>query len=168
MSPSDVFSPDDFMNMTVEGVGSTTITPIPTGIHLALIGSDDASVKVEARDRTDGRAGRMYMLNVTFDLIDDQGLIRAAIDGRDPKHVETFFLDMLPDGKTLDMGKGKNVRLNRLREALNQNTGTAWSPAMLRGAGPVALQMKLQPDKREKDIMRNHVTAFGRPGQLKG
>lgn len=163
---SDVFSPDDFLNMAVEGVGSTVITPIPAGTYMALIGNDENSVRFDRKERTDGKPGHINMLSVTFEIIDDNGSLKAQIDGRDPKHTQFFFVDLGPDGK-LDMSAGKNVNLNRLRSALNQNTGAPWSPSMLRGAGPVAIQMVVQPDKRDRDTPRNHIKAFGRPGELK-
>lgn len=164
---SDVFSADDFLNMAVEGVGSLVVTPIPQGNYLALIGQDDNSIRFSASDRTDGKPGKYYMLSVTFDLVDDQGLIRAQIDGRDPKHTESYFVDMLEQPgqrPQLDMGKGKNVKLNRLREALGQNTGAPWQPSMLRGAGPVQIQIGIQPDKRDKTTARNYIKAVGKPG----
>jgi hypothetical protein len=167
MTPSDVFSADDFLNMAVEGIGSLVVTPIPAGNYLALIGQDENSIRFSANDRTDGKPGKYYMLSVTFDLVDDQGTLRAAIDGRDPKHTESYFVDMIdaPGVRPqLDMGKGKNVKLNRLREALGQNTGAPWQPSMLRGAGPVQLQLGVQPDKKDKSTPRNYIKAVGKPG----
>jgi hypothetical protein len=52
--------------------------------------------------------------------IEDQGVKDTL--GRDKVTVKQgVMLDMTPDGSGLDMGKGKNVSLGRLREALNMN-----------------------------------------------
>ena len=69
-------------------------------------------------------------LNVTWDI---QNPELAKQLGREKLQVrQSVFLDM-KDGK-LDMDKGKNIGLNRLREALGQNVeGKKWSPNDLKG-----------------------------------
>lgn len=170
MTPSDapfpgadsVFDPNTFMSMTTEGVGSTTVTPIPAGEHLAIIGIGENDVKpVPYKDSKTNEA--KVRLEVTFDLHDPDGRLKAEL-GRDPRYTESYFLEFVPGTYTLDMGKGKNVRLNRLREAVGQNTGAPWAPPMLRGAGPVKLQMAIQPDKQDPSIPRNSLKAIGRVG----
>jgi len=53
--------------------------------------------------------------------------------GREPKVRQSLMLDVRADG-ALEFGKGKNVGLGRVREALGQNsTGRPWSFPMLGG-----------------------------------
>lgn len=160
-STPSVFDPNEFAQ-AVEGVGSTSITPIPPGEYLALVGSGDNDVKPSPF--TDPRTNETRLrLDVTFELIDDSGAIRSAIDGRDPRHTQAYFLDLVPGTWKLDMSKGKNVQLNRLREAVGQNTGQAWVYTMLKGAGPLKLVMSVEQDKQDKDVLRNRIKSVGKP-----
>lgn len=163
MTDTSVFDPAEFMTQTTEGVGSTVVTPIPAGTYLAIIANRDDSVVAKAWSK-DGRSGGQLM--VCFDIIDDDGSLKAKIDGRDPRHTQSYFLDLTtnPNGRTiLDMGPGKNVHLNRLREAVDQNTGEAWNPMMLKGAGPIKIVLVVEPDKNDKEIPRNRLKALGKP-----
>ena len=156
-----VFDPNEF-STPVEGVGSTSVTVIPAGEYLALIGSGENDVRPVPY--TDQKTNQQKLrLDITFDLVDDSGAIRAAIDGRDPRHTQGFFTDLIPGTWKLDMGKGKNVSINKLREAVGQNTGAAWVYTMLRGAGPLKLNIVVEPDKQDPSLMRNRIKTFGRP-----
>jgi len=156
---SDPFDANAFMTQTYEGVGSTQVTPIPAGRYVALIGANDADVN--ATSFTNKKTNEQGLrLEVAFNLLDDSGALRAAIDGREPRINESFFLELDAKGR-LDMGKGKNVRLNRLRAAVGQNTGAAWSPMMLRGAGPLQLDIVVEPDKQDPTIPRNRIKSIG-------
>lgn len=153
---SSPFDMDQFMNSSSEGPGSTTITPVPVGEYFATI---DENVKAETYSRKDGSTG--LRLALTFNIIDNDGSIKAAMDGRDPKLTHSYFVDTTPQ-MTLDMSKGKNVQLNRLREALSQNGEGAWNVSMLRNAGPLKISVKHEPrrddtsilDPRLKDVAR--------------
>lgn len=128
-----VFNPDAFMNEQAAGALSTSFEPIPDGEYKAMIGSDENAVK--ARTTSTGRA----VLDVTWELFDPE---LAAKLGRDKLTVrQSVFLDITPQGG-LDRGKGKNVQLGRIRDALNQNDPTKpWSPQQLRGAGPAVVRV---------------------------
>lgn len=161
MGDNDPFDEEAFANEMVEGVGSTTVTPIPAGDYFATIGD---KIKLSPFSRKDtGEPGAL--INVPFLIVDDSGAIKAAIDGRDPIHYESYFLDVTRNSQgkiVLDMGKGKNTKLNRLREAVGQNTGAAWSYPMLCGAGPLKIKIGVGPDKNDKELMRNHLKAVGK------
>ena len=48
---------------------------------------------------------------------------------------QSLIVDLNAAGTGLDFGKGKNIQLGRLREAVGQNQdGQPWSPARLKGA----------------------------------
>lgn len=56
---------------------------------------------------------------------------------------QSFGLQMNESGTGLATGKGVNVELGKLREALGQNAdGMPWKFAMLKGAGPALVRVK--------------------------
>lgn len=121
------FDTDAFLNMQVEGENSTSTVPIPVGEYQGL--ADAIGVKSwQSKDDPD-KAG--LMLNITW-LIEDEG-VKSFLERDTVKIGQTVFLDLTENG-TLDMGKGKNVQLGRLREALNLNQpGVAFSFNQLQG-----------------------------------
>lgn len=130
-----VFDPDAFMATGVDGGNSTTSLPVPIGEYIAVI-SDVKKPRA---------IGDNYGMDITYDIQD--AAVKEAL-GRDKVTVrQTLWLDI--DGETggLDMGKGKNVGLGRLREALNMNSGP-FNPNMLNGAGPVRVVVSHAEDKK--------------------
>lgn len=115
-----------FLSMTTDEALDTKITPCPPGEWQAMIGD----IEIADYQRKDGTTG--YRLVVPWE-IQDEG-VKSEL-GRDTvKVTDSIFLDMNADGTALDMSKGKNIGLGRLREALGQNTpGEPWGPAMLQG-----------------------------------
>ena len=64
-------------------------------------------------------------------IIDDQG-VRELMESDEVVCRQSLWL-AFDDNGALQFGKNKNVHLNRLRDALKQNTGKPWSPNMLLG-----------------------------------
>lgn len=112
------FDPNLFVQATVEGVLSTQYTAVPEGEYQAIV------KEVKGRMAKDSA-----VLDVSW-IIDDES-VRELTGMDEPTVRQTIFLDVTETG--LDLGKGKNVQLGRLREALGQNTGAAWSPAHMEG-----------------------------------
>ena len=118
-----MFDEDAFMSSTSEGEMSIDFIPVPVGEYPAVI------KKIGTRSGESDK-GPWAMLDVTW-AIDDAGV--TEVTGMDnPSVRQSLFLDMAESGG-LDLGTGKNIDLGRLREALGQNTGAAWSPSMLVG-----------------------------------
>ena len=139
------FDLDKFMEQSAD-VGSTTFEPIPQGEYTAII--DDAVLRT---------AGDGVVLDVTF-LLQDEA-VKAKL-GRDKLSVKSgFFLDTTPNGG-FDMSKGKNIKLNKLREAVDQNK-PGWKVPQLKGAGPLKVLVSLRPDKNS-DAIYNDVKSFGK------
>lgn len=114
------FDPDLFMNTTTTDANDTTFVPVPAGVYPASIDS--------VTPRT---AGDKPVLEVKW--IIDSNEAREATGMEKPSVRQTIWLDVTAQGG-LDMGKGKNVGLGKLREALGQNKpGQAWAPGMLVG-----------------------------------
>lgn len=117
---SSVFDPDMFMNQQTTESSSTVYTPVPEKEYQGVI------KEVKA-----GTAGDKPVLNITWAIDDQEAKDATGLD--EPTVRQTIWLDLTPAGG-LDMGKGKNVGLGKLREALGQNEpGRPWSPGMLSG-----------------------------------
>lgn len=115
------FNPDVFLNTEVDSANATTYTPVPEGEPVGAIKS------VKPRVLTDGRA----VFDVTWVVDDDAA--REVTGMAEPTVRQTIWLD-ITDAGGLDFGKGKNVGLGRLREAVGQNKpGKPWAPGMLVG-----------------------------------
>lgn len=146
-----MFDPDTFMQSATSEAGSTKFEPLPAGEYMGII--EDV-----AKPRA---AGERVVMDVTFKLMNVPADVAAA-QGKTTFTVRKgYFLD-LTQNNALDMGKGKNIDLNRLREAVGQNTaGKPWKPIDLKGAGPVKLQVSLRPDKNS-DAVYNDVKSVGK------
>lgn len=142
------FDPDLFMNTSTTDANDTQFVPVPTGEFNAVI-----------EEVKPGMAGDKPVLNLTW-AIDDQG-VRDETGMEKPTVRQTIWLDLTPGGG-LDMGKGKNVGLGRLREALGQNTpGKAWGPGQLMGQ-VARVQISHRPGKEAGQIFADvkQVTAL--------
>ena len=118
-----MFDPDTFLNTSVEGQLDTRNIPIPEGEWPATI-SGVASRVVGEESKP--------VLDITWKIEDNEEV--KAVTQRDVSTVrQTVWLDISESGG-LDMGKGKNVQLGKLRDAVNQNGPTPWSAVMLEGA----------------------------------
>lgn len=115
------FNADTFLNTQVNDSNATTFEPIPVGEDY------QASIaKIEPR-----MAGDKPVLEVTWQTSDPRAVEATGMDT--PTVRQTIWLDVTESGG-LDLGRGKNVGLGKLRAALNQNQpGVAWAPGMLIG-----------------------------------
>ena len=109
------FNADAFLNTEIEGQGETEYTPMPEGEYQGVL--------KELRSGTTEK-GSAFM--EVFWIIDDQS-VRELLSNDEPTCRQTVWLDLNDDG-SLAFGINKNIQLNRLREALGQNTGDAWKP----------------------------------------
>lgn len=121
-----MFNPDTFLQGTVTESNDTKKIPCPAGEYLAI------AEKVEARpwQSKDGTKSGVA-LDITW-AVDDAAV--KEVVGRDTVQVrQGIMLDLLDNG-FLDMGKGKNIGLGRVREAVGLNApGQPFSPAMIQG-----------------------------------
>ena len=140
------FDPNTFMNTEVTESNATTYTPVPEGEFTASIKS------VTPRVLTDGRA--------VFDLqwIVDDEQARNETGMAEPMARQTLWLDITESGG-LDFGKGKNVGLGRVREALDQNqSGKPWAPGMMVG-GVAKIKVIHSIDKRDNVTVQANVSS---------
>lgn len=128
-----VFNPELFLNTTVTEANSTELLPVPEGDYIAV--SDPVTAEsFNSYDITKGeRAGQKgHSVVVNWRINDEGGALKEML-GRAPTARHNIMLDIKPDGG-LEFGKGRNVEIGRLREALGQNgNGQPWSFSMLGG-----------------------------------
>lgn len=121
-----MFNPDTFLQATSTEANDTKKIPCPAGEYIAI------AEKVEARQwqSKDGLKSGIA-LDITW-AIDDPAV--KEVVGRDNVQVrQGLMLDMLESGG-LDMGKGKNIALGRVREATGLNVpGQPFAPSMIQG-----------------------------------
>ena len=143
MAEESTFDAQTFLNTEVEGEMETRYTPVPAAIYTSMI--DDIAVR---------EAGDSIVLDVTHVLINvdelqsNMGMERLTVR-------QGIFLDIEPNG-AIALGPNKNVKLGRLREAVNQNGGR-WNFAMLKGAGPLLITVSTKPDKDDPTVIYNRV-----------
>jgi hypothetical protein len=126
------FNAELLMGQQLNDANSTELIKVPEGEYTAVSEPISAESFKEFDIRRGERAGTKGLkLNVVWLINDDSGALKEML-GRAPKVTQGIMLDRGPQG--LEMGKGKNVGLGRLREALGQNkTGIPWSFSMLGG-----------------------------------
>ena len=134
------------MECSPDAANATTYTPVPEGEFTASIKT------IKPRVLTDGRA----VLDVSWIVDDEQA--RTETGMAEPSVRQTLWLDVTESGG-LDFGKGKNVGLGRLREAVGQNAaGKPWAPGML--VGQVAkVKVAHSIDKRDGVTIQADVKA---------
>lgn len=109
-----MFSPDDFLNTQFEGANDTKSTPVPAGEYLAVVKEVKARQWQSKKDPTNSGIA----LDVVWDI--DDAAVRELL-GRDTVTVKQGIMLDLTDSGGLDMGKGRNIGLGRLREATHLN-----------------------------------------------
>lgn len=115
------FDPDQFSAMSVEGQNDTKYVPVPEGEYAAVI------TKKVFRPTDKGQ----LILDVTWKI--DDATVAEAVGMKEPTVRQSVFIDRLENG-SLDMGKGKNVKLGQLREAVGLNKpGQVFNFNMLEG-----------------------------------
>jgi hypothetical protein len=142
-----MFDTNTFLQTTFTEENSTRREPIPVGEY-------QASVENVKPDVTQNGAA---LLRVTWKL---QDFTHDEINGRLVD--QTIWLDLTPGG-ALDMAKGKNTGLGRLREACGQNQpGKPWQPGMLLGA-QATVSVTHRADKEDPAIIYDQIKSVARP-----
>jgi hypothetical protein len=120
------FDPSTFLNTQYDEALDTSRTPCPVGEYLAI--ADKVDVRPWAAK--DGSSSGLKAV-ILWDVQDDN--VKQLL-GYDKVVVpQEQMLDLTETGG-LDMGKGKNVGLGRIREALDLNTpGQPFAFSMIQG-----------------------------------
>lgn len=109
-----MFDPNQFLTMEVTEANSTEYVPVPVGVYTAVI----EKAEVRQWQKKDDPSISGLALDVTW-IIDDAG-VKEALQ-RDKVTVRQGIMLDLTESGTLDMGKGKNVNLGKLRAATDLN-----------------------------------------------
>jgi len=122
-----MFSPEQFLDMSVDQANDTKVIPVPVGEYIAVC--------TEVKARPWSSKSDPSKSGIALDLqwsIDDAN-VKALLGRDDVKVKQGVMLDLTESGG-LDMGKGRNVGLGRLREAVGLNTpGQPFSVTMVQG-----------------------------------
>lgn len=120
------FDPESFLQRITNQQGSTEFVAVPEGYYRAAI----ADLKMDVASTKDGDRNTMI---ATWSIDDLDGELEK-MTGRSRNTVrQTFWLDLTEEGQ-LNMAKGRNPRLNLVREALGQNVaGRDWNPLQMLG-----------------------------------
>lgn len=121
-----MFSADDIMDMEVAGEMSTEYTPVPEGEYAAAITSVKVRMVGEEKDKP--------VLDIVWGIDDER--VRQELGIEKPSCRQSIFLDLNESGR-LDLSKGKNVQLGKLREAVGQNGAGPWAIPHLDGAAAI-------------------------------
>lgn len=126
------FNPEQLLNTQVNDANSTELIPIPEGEYTAVSEPITAESFKEFDIKRGENAGKKGLnLYISWAINDESGQLKELI-GRPPKARQSIMIDRGPGG--IEMGKGRNVGLGKLREALGQNqTGRPWAFSMLGG-----------------------------------
>jgi len=122
-----MFDPNQFLDMQTTESNDTKVVPVPVGEYLAMVSEVKARSWTSKSDPT--KSG--IALDLQWEIEDAN--VKSLL-GRDKVTVKQgIMLDMTESGG-LDMGKGKNVGLGRVREATGLNTpGAPFAASMLTG-----------------------------------
>ena len=122
-----MFNPDQFLDMQIEGQNDTKIITVPAGEYTAMI--EEVKVRQWQAKADPSKSG--LTLDVQWSI--DDASVKELL-GRDKVTVKQGIMLDLTDAGGLDMGKGRNIGLGRLREALDLNQpGRPFSFTMLTG-----------------------------------
>ena len=122
-----MFSPEQFLDMQTTEANDTKLIPVPVGEYVAVIDE----VKARSWKKKDDPSVGGLALDIVW-AIDDEGV--KSLLGRDKVTVKQGIMLDLTESGGLDMGKGKNVNLGKLREATGLNVpGQPFAASMLGG-----------------------------------
>ena len=148
------FDADAFLDSAVQGEMSTSITPCPEGDFMGII-VDDFGDNERTFQEVETKDGPRIIMRVPWKITSPEVIAQL---GRDNVIVrQDIWLDFTPEGG-LDIAEGKNTQLGALREALGQNSESAWSPRNLRGAGPALVHVEHRPNDKNPDAPYANVT----------
>lgn len=157
-----VFNPEAFLNQQTNEANSTELLNVPDGDYTAISGPVTAESFRSFDIKRGERAGtKGYALDLEWTINDESGSLKSYL-GRTPKVRQSLSLDIRGDG-SLEFGKGRNVELGRLREALGQNgNGAPWAMSMLGGqVAKIGVKSNLDAASGRTYVNVNKVTKLG-------
>ena len=122
-----MFNPEQFLDMQVTDSNDTKAIPVPVGEYTAVV--EEVKCRQWQSKQDPSKSG--LTLDITWSV--DDAAVKELL-GRDKVTVRQGIMLDITDSGGLDMGKGRNIGLGRLREALGLNTpGQPFSFSMIAG-----------------------------------
>ncbi len=147
-----MFNPDTFLEMSVAEANSIVSVPVPVAEYIAVI----EEVKARPWQAKDDPSKVGMALDVFWNI--DDANVKALLERDKIVVKQGLMLDVTPEGG-LDMGKGKNIGLGRLREAVKLNVpGQPFSFKMLPGQA-ARIRVKHRPDNKNPEVIYAEVDA---------
>ena len=140
------FDPQAFLDSSISGSNDTKVIPVPVGDYMGII---DKVLPRQWQSKDGSQTG--IALDVFWSVEDPN--VKAVL-GRDSVICKQgIMLDITPQGG-LDMNKGKNIGLGRLREAVNMNDeATPFSFAMLPGqAATISVSHRINGEETYSEV----------------
>lgn len=150
------FDPNSFLNAQLTDANSTTFVPCPPGEYHAV------TVEEPKFRENQGKAdpSKSYLSMDILWEISDPAVVEVT--SRNPTRVRQSILIDRNDTGNLDMGKGKNIALGRLREAVGLNEpGKPFSFRQLAGQTAKVTVIN-RPDPSDPDKVYDEVKAVAR------
>lgn len=152
-----MFDADAFLNQTVAGPLSTSVTPCPEGEYKAMI--DDGDKWITFSGGTSEKGNVWNKANILFSILDDG--VKAALKREKVLVPMNCFLD-LTDSGTMDTSEGKNISIGKLRDAAGQMQDSSWMMGKLKGAGPFMVKVSQRADQKDPTIKYAEVTRIAK------
>lgn len=147
-----IFNAEQFLDMEIEGSNDTVAIPVPVGDYVAVV----TDAKTRQWSSKDGLKS-----GIALDLIweIDDAEVKELL-GRDKVTCKQGIMLDLTESGSIDMGRGKNLGLGRLREALGLNDPSrSFTFSMLPGrTGRVKVSHRISGEDVFAEI--KHVTAI--------
>lgn len=107
----------DLNQIEVTASLDTALMPHPEGEFTGQIGIEEKDIEIKQDTTAEGKA--WAKLNLKIHTLDPSKDVENVM-GRKPTVMASFWLD-LTDGGQLDVGKGRNITLGQLRDAVGLN-----------------------------------------------
>ncbi len=137
-----MFNPDQFLDMQVTEANSTETTPVPEGEYVAVVDE----VKCRQWQKKDDPSVAGLALDIKWSI--DDANVKELLGRQTVSVTQGIMLDLTESGG-LAMGKGQNVGLGRLRDAVGLNVaGQPFAFSMLTGrVAKVMVKHRVYEDK---------------------
>ena len=151
------FNPELFLQTSYNQETSTKSEPLEPGEYVGLIQNLNPRQVQGKQDPT-----KTYVF-LDMEIKVNTPPEQLARVGRESSNLRYSVGVEFNESGAIDMGKGKNIGLGRLREAVGQNvSGQPWSPAMLNNQ-MVKVKVGQTPNPKDSSIIWNEITAVGKP-----
>lgn len=138
------FDPLAFLQQTTSEQGSIISVPIPVGEYVAVVEKVDARPWQGKADPTKSGIAIDLVYNI------DDAKVKETLGRPKVTITQGIMVDLTEQGQ-LNMGKGFNIALNRVREATGLNVaGSPFAPSMFQGK-VVKVTVGHRPSDRPQD-----------------